>query len=80
MLPIFFILWLFFAKILSANCEEFVCPEDKLCWPKCCKINEYFDYKSGQCSKAGNLSINNDIEVYELLNKTDRHITQGRAE
>jgi hypothetical protein len=71
-------LLLLFCQILNIRCEQFVCPEGTFCWPKCCKIDEHFEVKSGGCSNEANANINTNIDVYQLfINDTESPILQG---
>ena len=56
----------------------FECPEDELCWPKCCKDGEIFDVDNQRCSENTNNTVG-QMSVYELsLNGTKLSLLKDR--
>ena len=42
------------------------CPEDELCWPKCCLAQEYLDTEIASCSPTNNSGYLKQPDIFEL--------------
>ena len=47
------------------------CPEDELCWPKCCRAHQYYETESSSCLPTNNSDYLQQPDVYELSLKMD---------
>ena len=42
------------------------CPEGEICWPKCCKVEEFFDIESAACTLENDSEHLKQPDIYQL--------------
>ena len=49
------------------------CPDGEICWPKCCKLDEYFDTESAACTLAKSSEHLMQPDIYQLSVNKDHN-------